>query len=121
MVNHETTIRGLLRLSTPLLIAILILIGCVGLGILYQLASLFPYGFIIVPTLTLSCISYLSIRYQGLWLVRHLWMLRQTLPSKIQEIQIPGLKQSVKVDFDKYGIPSVYAFDLTDATLALGY
>lgn len=112
-------IRNLLKLPAYLLTALLILLGCGAIGVLYLLALVL--GFIIVPALALLLISYLGIRYRGLRLVRYLWMLRLTLPSSTQEIQISGLKHIVKIEFDQYGIPFIHAFNLTDAVMALGY
>lgn len=53
-------------------------------------------------------------------LVVYLW-LRTTAPTYEGELQLNGLQQEVKVVFDDFGVPHIYAQNASDAYISLGY
>ena len=50
-----------------------------------------------------------------------LWLVQASLPRESGEIRVPGLQQTVTIDSDSLGVPTIAAPDLTSAVFGLGF
>ena len=64
----------------------------------------------------LSLIALIALIALGLFL-----FFKSTVPNYSEELKLDGLKSVVKVHYDKYAIPHIYANNDEDAYMALGY
>jgi penicillin G amidase len=49
------------------------------------------------------------------------WEIRRTFPRESGAIRVPGHAGTIRIDFDRHGVPTIHAASVSDAMFGLGY